>query len=89
MHEKRISGDLWYGCADREYLYKLDAYLLQGDEEAFRKALTSGLVAGTCTVFKKGEVVYITDVGILSSSLVKVRRKGETQEYWTDNRAVE
>lgn len=86
--EKRISGDHWFGCTDREYFDKLVGYAVQKDNKAFKKALAAGLVLGTCTIFKNGEVVYITDTAI-SSGLVKVRRKGETQEYWTNIEAVE
>jgi len=45
-------------------------------------AFTAGLLVGTYTTFKKGEVIYIADTAIFSG-LIKVRRKGETQEYWT------
>lgn len=88
--EKRISGDNWFGCTDRKYFEKLVEYIVQKDNEAFRKALAAGLLVGTCTIFKNGEVVYITDKAILSGNvvLVKVRRKGETQEYWANIKAV-
>jgi hypothetical protein len=38
-------------------------------------------------MFKNGEVVYIADTAIFSGG-VKVRRKGETQEYWTNLEAI-
>jgi hypothetical protein len=38
-------------------------------------------------MFKNGEVVYITDTAIFSG-IIKVRRKGETKEYWTNTEAV-
>jgi hypothetical protein len=80
--EKRISGDHWFGCVDREYLGNLVKYAVQKDNEAFTRALTAGLLTGACTPFKNGEVVYITDVAFFSGN-IKVRRKGETKEYWT------
>lgn len=85
--EKRISGDHWFGSTDRDYFSKLVEYAVQGDSEAFEEALTADLLVGTCTTFKNGEVIYITDTAIFSG-LVKVRRKGETQEYWTNIEAV-
>ena len=85
--ENRISGDNWYACTDRDYFEKLVRYAVQKDNQAFAKALTTGLLVGTCTAFKNGEVVYIADTAIFSG-LVKVRRKGETQEYWTNIEAV-
>ena len=85
--EKLISGDQWFGCTDRKYFDKLVGYAVQKDNEAFTKALSAGLLIGTCTIFKTGEVVYIADTAILSG-IIKVRRKGETKEYWTNMEAV-
>jgi hypothetical protein len=85
--DERISGENWFGCADRNYFEKLVGYAAQKDTEAFASALTAGLLAGTCTSFKNGEVVYTTDTAIFSG-LIKVRRRGETQEYWTNMEAV-
>lgn len=86
--EKRISGDNWFGCTDRKYFEKLVDYAVQKDEQAFKQALAAGILTGACTMFKDGEVVYITDTAIFSG-LVKVRRKGELQEFWTNIEAVE
>ena len=85
--EKKISGDNWFGSTDRNYFDKLVEYAVQKDNEAFKKALSAGILMGTCTTFKNGEVVFIADTAILSG-LVKVRRKGETREYWTNIEAV-
>ena len=38
-------------------------------------------------MFTNGEVVYIADTAIFSG-LVKVRRRGDTNEYWTNLEAV-
>jgi len=86
--DKRISGDHRFGCSDREYFDKLIGYAVQKDNDAFSQGLASGILAGSCTMFKAGESVYLTDTAILSG-LVEVRRKGETQEYWTNLEAVE
>ena len=82
-----ISGSSWYGCIDRRYFKKLTEYAVDRDEEAFKTALTAGLLSGACTLFRDGEIVYITDTAVLSG-LVKVRRKGETEEYWTNIEAI-
>jgi tetratricopeptide (TPR) repeat protein len=82
-----ISGDNWFGCTNRDYFNKLVGYSVQRDEAAFTNALIAGLHNGTCTMFKNGEVVYIADTAIFSGG-VKVRRKGETQEYWTNLEAI-
>ncbi|NQV19392.1 MAG: zinc-ribbon domain-containing protein [Armatimonadetes bacterium] len=84
---KRIAGDNWFGCIDRKYFEKLVDYTVQKDKQAFKQALAIGILAGTCTFFKDSELVYITDTAIFSG-LVKVRRKGELQEFWTNLEAV-
>lgn len=84
---KQISGDQRLGCSDREYFERLVSYAVQKDNEAFSRGLASGLLAGTCTLFKPDEPVYITDTAIFSG-LVKVRQRGQVQEYWTNLEAV-
>ena len=85
--DKQIAGDHRFGCSDRDYFDKLVGYAVQKDNDAFSQGLAAGILAGTCTMFKVGESVYITDTAIFSG-LVEVRRKGETQEYWTNLEAV-
>ena len=84
---KRIKGDHRFGCSDREYFEKLVSYAVQDDNTAFSQGLAAGLLAGTCTMFSVGEEVYITDTAIFSG-LVEVRKKGQTQEFWTNLEAV-
>lgn len=84
---KRISGNNWFGCTDRKYFNKLVEYVVQQDEYAFNQAFAAGLLTGICTKFKNGEIVYIVDTAIFSG-LVKVRRRGQTNEYWTNIEAV-
>jgi hypothetical protein len=86
--DKQISGDHRFGCSDREYFERLVGYAVQKDNQAFSQGLAAGLLAGTCTMLKAGESVYITDTAIFSG-LVEVRRKGETQEFWTNLEAVD
>jgi hypothetical protein len=83
----RISGDSRIGCTNREDYERLVGYVAQEDEQAFKQAVGVGIVCGTTTIFQAGEVVYITDTAVFSG-LVKVRRKGETLEYWTNVEAV-
>jgi len=85
--EKRIVGEHWFGAVDRRYFKKLIDYAVQQDAEAFNKALAQGLLAGQCTTFRDGETVFVTDSAIFSGS-VRVRRKGETREYWTGIEAI-
>ena len=84
---RRISGDHWFGCTSKEEFNKIWEYAANNDEQSFNKAWTDGIRAGTITEFKNGEEVYIADTAIFSG-LIKVRRKGETKEYWTNLEAV-
>ncbi len=86
--QSRISGDNWTGCTDREYFSKLIGYAAQNDTQAFSQALAAGILRGVCTRFTSGEEVFIADTAVFSG-LVKVRRKGETVEYWTNLEAVD
>ena len=84
----RINGDHWFGCMDRDEFGRLVNYAVQNDQEAFSQALTRAVYNGTCTLFQNGETVYLTDTGIFSG-VVKVRKRGETTEYWTNMEAIQ
>ncbi len=84
---RSISGDSYFGCVTRELREKIGLYHIDGDKQAFKDAMLAALQSGTCTVFKSGEEVYVTDTAIFSG-MVKVRRKGQTVEYWTSLEAV-
>ncbi len=83
----RIEGEDNIGCRSRDYNSKLTRIAVQGDREAFGRALMEGVLSGECVVFKAGEPVFVSDTAIFSG-LVKVRRKGEIDEYWTNFEAV-
>ncbi len=83
----QISGDHWFGCTSRSHFSRLVGLATSGDTEAFQQALNTGLATGSCTTFQTGEIVYLIDVGVFSG-LAKIRRKGETKEYWTNMEAV-
>lgn len=85
--DRRIADDHRFGCKSRDYLEELTGYAVAKDMEAFRKGLGAGLVIGECTLFRKGEEVFIVDTKIFSG-LVKVRRKGAIEGYWTVLEAV-
>lgn len=87
VETKRIVGGSRFGCTDRAYFEKIIGYAVQNDKSAFSQAIAAGILAGTCTMFKDGEEVYLADTAIFSG-LVKVRRKGQTEEYWTNLEAV-
>jgi hypothetical protein len=84
---KAVSGDNRFGCSSREHFEKLAKYAAQRDGEAFAQGLGLGVSAGQCTMFKNGEAVHIANTALLSG-LVKVRRVGDLQEFWTNLEAV-
>ena len=84
---RRISSDKFFGCIDLDYHKKLTNYAVQKDIETFAKDLTDGLLLGKCTLFKSGEEVFLVDTAFFYG-LIKLRRKGDTAEYWTIIEAI-
>jgi hypothetical protein len=84
---KTITGDNFYGCTQREYFEKLIQFAVQKDADAFKTGLAAGIATGRCTLFKRGERVHLADTAVFSG-LVKVRRPGELDEYWTNLEAI-
>lgn len=85
--EMRINGDQWFGCESREAFEKLAEIAAQGDDVALKNDLAAGVASDECTLFKNGEPVYIADAA-MTSGLVKLRRKGNTREFWTHTEAA-
>lgn len=71
------------GCVNEDDHSKLTQYAIQKDEEALKKFLTLTLVAGKCTVFSIGEPVNVIE-SALFSGMIKIRRRGDIQEFWTN-----
>ena len=84
---RRISSDKFFGCTEKTYFEKLVVYFTQKNMNAFTKGLSDGVYAGLCTLFKSGDEVFVIDTAI-SSDLIKIRRKGEVAEYWTNVEAI-
>ena len=81
-----IVSDSYFGCGSKADFETMVTYVSQGDKAAFSSAYTLGLAAGTVTLFKKGEVVYLMDATWTGG--VQVRREGETATYWTVTEAI-
>lgn len=77
-----VTGNNQYGCTDKGYYSKLIGLVADQDKAAFEQELSTGIATGQCTVFHTGEEVFLSGTAILSG-VVKLRRKGETSEYWT------
>ena len=87
MYTISYESSSWFGCSDREYFDQIVKYIVDDDKQAAEQALNAGILYGECTIFFSGEQVYLTDTAIFSG-LVKIRRKGETQDFWTYAEAV-
>lgn len=84
----RTISSAHFGCVHREYLGQLTKYRLDNDQAAWMSALRSGTANGECTQFAPREQVYVDNTALFSG-LVKVRKQGETQAYWTFMEAIE
>lgn len=80
--ENKIVRDRMFGCTEREDFDNLMKIATQKDINAFAKLLAVKMMAGSCTLFKLGEIVYLTDTAIFSG-MVEVRRSGESSKFWT------
>lgn len=83
-----VVSDGYFGCTEKDDFEKIVGYAAQQDEDAFRSALGVGLMSGLCTTFEKGELVLLQDTAMFSG-MMKVRRKGELSEYWTNVEAAD
>ncbi len=79
--EREVVRDNHFGCRDREYFDKLHRFVVQGDKDAFTIGLGAGIAAGQCTMFQRGELLFLSDTAVFSG-LLKVRRRGEMVDYW-------
>lgn len=82
-----IQGSGWFGCQNKSDFEIISKYLYQKDIEAADKAIAFTQGTGSITFFKDGEDVFIQDYAFFSG-LVKVRRRGQLTEYWTNREAV-
>lgn len=82
-----INGDHYFGCATKEKFDELLGYSTDNDMTAFTQAFNDGLIDGSVVIFKNREPVYVEDAPFLSG-MVKLRRSGETQTYWTVSEAI-
>ena len=80
-----ITKDNQFGDASKEDLQTIIQYARDGDTALVQKALDEGYLTGTITYFKNGEPIDVEEHG---DGLIKVRRPGETQTYWTIIQAI-
>lgn len=69
-----------FGCSDKDEFEKLVGYVSQRDREAFDREYLRATGIGECVSLSEGDRVYVSDIAV---GLVKLRKVGETNEYWT------
>lgn len=79
---RQVVKNGFFGCVDKGYFQKLVRFRAENDLVAFNNSLERARESGLCTMFIKGEPVFLSDTQIMSG-LIRVRRKGEDLEYWT------
>lgn len=72
-------------CADSADLSRLTRYVVDNDQEAYKRASLRLLASERCTVLQPGEAVILVKAGLISN---KVRRPGDLAEYWVARERV-
>ena len=85
--EARVASGVWFGCVSKSYYEELVEFDAQDDSEGFLRWLFNGLDTGHCVKFEEGERVFVTSTA-QSGDLKKIRRRGESREYWTRDDAI-
>lgn len=83
---ERTIGKGGFACKKEDDYDKLIGFSAQEDSEAFSKYLGTRIVTGECTMLKSGEKIYLESVGL---GTLQIRRKGESDTYWTYREAVQ
>ena len=77
----RIRGSNRVGCATEARYERLMRFAVQDDNEAFKQEVLAGILEKDCTLFKENEPVYLSEGNPLGGR-AKLRRPGDTVEYW-------
>ncbi len=77
----------WIGYRDMDTLQRATRLAVEGDKAAYSKLMGNGVARGICNMLKPGEEVFVEDTAMFFG-LVKIRREGETNGWWTNSEAV-
>jgi hypothetical protein len=78
---------VYFACVSRSHFIKLHN-VLAVDGDAFFKEIQQSLKAKTCTMLRKGDQLFITNMSS-EMDIIQIRRKGQFVEYWTHIAIVE
>ena len=82
----RLTHGNFLACRNDEKLKTIIRYAVENDKDAYMQASLAAVDAGDCIYLKVDDLVYRVDVGF---SLMQVRLKGETSEYWVSREALD
>ena len=84
----RIKDGAWTACKTKGVKNEITGYIVDQDREAYERAMVRYVLEGECIVFEGGEIIHLVDTSILQG-LIQVRKRGETDAYWTNTEARE
>lgn len=84
----KIIRNGWVGFKDIKDLDRLNDILLSGDGTAATNFMNISIVNGSAVKFNKGQEVYLVERKIIKE-YVKIRRRGQTTEYWAFRKIIE
>ncbi len=82
-----VQPGVWFGFRDRDRLEGIIKLGLRGNKDAWERLVAEGVTDGPTIPLKPGDEVYFVDIDI-PGGMTKVRRKGETNGWWTNIEAV-
>lgn len=77
----------WFGYRDREFLKNANNLGLRSTKDAWDRFMAKGVADGPYVPLRPGEEVFFVDIDI-PAGMTKIRRKGETDGWWTNVEAL-
>lgn len=78
----------WVGFINESDLEHLDKLLMSKDTDAGDNFIGIAVATGRAVFFDIGEEVYLSDIRVFKE-YVKIRRRGDTTEYWAFSQILE
>lgn len=81
LAQTRVVQKYAIGCESRDHLEKIIEYSQARDYSAADKAINDLRARGLCKYLTEGTTVQVVDTALLSR-MVRIRERGELQEWW-------
>ena len=69
------------GCSEKDLQDRIAKIANSGDQEAFKKIATAGIISGKCKIVKEGTGLFLEDTALMSG-LACFRPAGDVQCLW-------